>query len=553
MAANIFGRYVWLIEQFRRYGRLTYEEVNDLWHRSGLSYGDDDDLALRTFHNHRKAIFDIFEVEIACDIKGGYKYYIDHPEDLEKDNLRIWLIDSYTAMNQIQADRKLKGRIIFENVPSGHKWLNVITDAMRNNQVLTVTHQGFGKPEPWYFDIEPYYLKVVKRRWYVLARSPYYSNRNCQKNKEDGGDRPKDVFLVYALDRILDCKPTGSTFRMKEDFDIDEYYRGCCGIIHSKEEPIRVVLKAYNGGPDYLRTLPIHESQRELVELKEDEASYFELTVRPTFDLYQSLLAQADQIEVLEPADVWFIEHDLGDIPSDENNLLISTALQVKSDLQPHKLVMTSDIPLARGLGSSSSVIVAGIELANQLADLKLSDDDKLDIATKIEGHPDNVAPAIFGNLVVASYVDEHVNSIVTEFPECAFVAFIPSYELKTSESRGALPSDLSYKDAVAASSIANVAIAALFAGDLVKAGRAIQGDMFHERYRQKLVKEFATIKELSGQYGAYATYLSGAGPTVMTLTPKEQAEALKTAIDGLGLDGETFILSVDKGGVVVD
>ena len=75
----------------------------------------------------------------------------------------------------------------------------------------------------------------------------------------------------------------------------------------------------------------------------------------------------------------------LGDIPSDENNLLISTALQVKSDLQPHKLVMTSDIPLARGLGSSSSVIVAGIELANQLANLQLSDDDKLDIATKIE------------------------------------------------------------------------------------------------------------------------------------------------------------------------
>lgn len=150
------------------------------------------------------------------------------------------------------------------------------------------------------------------------------------------------------------------------------------------------------------------------------------------------------------------------------------------------------------------------------MANLQLSDDDKLDIATKIEGHPDNVAPAIFGNLVVASYVDEHVNSIVTDFPECAFVAFIPSYELKTSDSRGVLPSDLSYKEAVAASSIANVAIAALFAGDLVKAGHAIQGDMFHERYRQKLVKEFATIKELSGQYGAYATYLSGAGPTVM-------------------------------------
>ena len=138
----------------------------------------------------------------------------------------------------------------------------------------------------------------------MLARSPYYSNRNQQKNKADGGDRPEDVFLVYALDRILDCHPTGSTFFMKEDFDIDEYYRGCCGIIRTNEEPVRVVLKAYYGGPDYLRTLPIHESQRELVELKDDEAIYFELTVRPTFDFYQSLLAQADQIEVLEPASV---------------------------------------------------------------------------------------------------------------------------------------------------------------------------------------------------------------------------------------------------------
>lgn len=119
MAANIFGRYVWLIEQFRRYGRLTYEEINDHWHKSGLSYGDGDNLALRTFHNHRKAIFDIFEVEIVCDIKGGYKYYISNPEELESDNLRIWLIDSYTAMNQIQADRKLKGRIISRRFRQG--------------------------------------------------------------------------------------------------------------------------------------------------------------------------------------------------------------------------------------------------------------------------------------------------------------------------------------------------------------------------------------------------------------------------------------------------
>ena len=275
--------------------------------------------------------------------------------------------------------------------------------------------------------------------------------------------------------------------------------------------------------------------------------------IGPGFDSVGVALSKYLTIEVLEPSDSWFIQHDLGDIPSDETNLLITTALQVTRDLTPHKLVMTSDIPLARGLGSSSSVIVAGIELANQLAGLGLTAEEKLEIATRIEGHPDNVAPAIFGNLVVASYVDDAVNSIVTQFPDCAFVAFIPNYELKTSDSRGVLPSQLSYKEAVAASSIANVAIAALFAGDLVKAGQAIQGDLFHERHRQSLVKEFSTIKGLSSQFAAYATYLSGAGPTVMTLAPKEQAQALKAGIDALGLDGETFILQVDQAGVVVN
>lgn len=258
---------------------------------------------LFVLHNHRKAIFDIFDVDIACDIKGGYKYYIDNAEDLEKDNLRLWLIDSYTAMNQIQADSKLKGRILFENVPSGHKWLNIITEAMRNNQTLHITHHGFGKPEAWNFDIEPYYLKVVKRRWYVLARSPYYSERNRSKNEKDGGNRPEDIYMIYALDRIQDCQQTGETFTFNKNFDIEAYFRGCCGIIHSNDEPVKVVIKAYYNGADYLRTLPLHESQHEL-DIEDDEATYFELHVCETYDLYQSLLAQADQIEVVEPKSI---------------------------------------------------------------------------------------------------------------------------------------------------------------------------------------------------------------------------------------------------------
>ena len=276
--------------------------------------------------------------------------------------------------------------------------------------------------------------------------------------------------------------------------------------------------------------------------------------VGPGFDSVGIAVSKYLTIDVLEAQENWWIEHDLGEeIPSNEENLLLQTALQVASDLPPHRLKMTSEVPLARGLGSSSSVIVAGIELANQLGKLSLSDEDKLEIATKIEGHPDNVAPAIFGNLVVASYVDQQTNHLVLPFPECALVAFVPNYELKTSDSRNVLPSEWTYKEAVAASSIANVAIAALAKGDLRVAGKAIEADRFHERYRQQLVAEFPQVKEVAHQYGAYATYLSGAGPTIMTLLPVEHAEAFAKDLESKGLNGQVFSLKIDTTGVKVE
>ena len=276
--------------------------------------------------------------------------------------------------------------------------------------------------------------------------------------------------------------------------------------------------------------------------------------VGPGFDSVGIAVTRYLSIEVLEPADAWLIEHDLGaGIPTDEKNLLLSTALSIAPAIQPHHIKMTSEVPLARGLGSSSSVIVAGIELANQLANLQLSDAEKLRIATEIEGHPDNVAPAIFGNMVIASYIGEDVQYVTADFPSCDLVAFVPSYQLKTSDSRNVLPKEWSYKEAVAASSVANVAIAALFKGDLLTAGRSIESDHFHERYRQSLVKEFPQVKEIAHAHGAYATYLSGAGPTIMNLLAPEHTAAFVAALEKLGLDGQIFQLKIDTFGVRVE
>ena len=276
--------------------------------------------------------------------------------------------------------------------------------------------------------------------------------------------------------------------------------------------------------------------------------------VGPGFDSVGVAVTKYLEIQVCEEREEWMIEHQLGKwIPRDERNLLLKIALQIDPDLQPRRLKMVSDIPLARGLGSSSSVIVAGIELANQLGNLKLTDHDKLQLATKIEGHPDNVAPAIYGNLVIASSVEGQVSAVVAPFPECAFLAYIPNYELRTRDSRGVLPKKLSYKEAVAASSIANVAIAALLTGDMVKAGQAIENDLFHERYRQELVREFATIKKVAKRNGAYATYLSGAGPTVMVLADSDKMPKIKAELEKQPFKGKLHDLQVDTQGVRVE
>ena len=276
--------------------------------------------------------------------------------------------------------------------------------------------------------------------------------------------------------------------------------------------------------------------------------------IGPGFDSVGIAVSKYLTITVLETQAEWFIEHDLGDeVPSDAENLLIQTALEVASDLTPHHIVMTSDIPLARGLGSSSSVIVAGIELANQLADLNLSDDAKLQLATRFEGHPDNVAPAIFGGLVVAADLGDHVEAVVAQAAPVVFHAFIPNYELKTSDSRRVLPQELPYKEAVQASAIANLAVASLLEGDWRKAGQAIERDMLHERYRQRLVAEFERIKEIATDQGAYATYLSGAGPTVMSIVPTNQATQLQEAIELEGLNGSCHLLAIDQVGLRVE
>ena len=266
-------------------------------------------------------------------------------------------------------------------------------------------------------------------------------------------------------------------------------------------------------------------------------------------------------VTVVEASNEWKIEHSFGEaVPTNQENLIIETALAVCPALQPNHLVCESDIPMTRGLGSSSSAIVAGIELANQLGKLDLTPQQKVEWATKLEGHPDNVAPAILGGLVVATYDEEsqEVDYLHKEiYSDIQGIALIPDFELSTKASRQVLPSEFVYSQAVQASSRSNVLVAALWQEDWENVSRIVEKDLFHEPYRETLIPFLTPVRKLAKEKEAIGTYLSGAGPTVMVLSSKDKAlniaqylqEQLPSELGNYNIQ----VLTVDQVGVRVE
>lgn len=231
--------------------------------------------------------------------------------------------------------------------------------------------------------------------------------------------------------------------------------------------------------------------------------------------------------------DEWAFIHMGDNVPSDttvETHLIYTIAQQVATKydkpLHPCKVEMTSELPLARGLGSSAAAIVAGIELANILGDLQLSTQDKINLSSQIEGHPDNATASVLGGLTISSMDEDGiVDTIHIAQVDAAFVVFIPNVELKTAESRGVLPAQFNRGYAVRASANANMLAASLIAKDYERIGRYMEADLFHEPFRAQLIPNYKEIHEAAKAASAYGTALSGAGPTLISIVPLETAE----------------------------
>ena len=209
-------------------------------------------------------------------------------------------------------------------------------------------------------------------------------------------------------------------------------------------------------------------------------------------------------------------------IPTDKTNLVYKSASDLfkvcGKNLKGLKLEQTNNIPMARGLGSSSACIVAGLVGANTLLNNPLSTDDLVDIAAQIEGHPDNTAPALLGGIVTAVFDGKKVHWVKQEvYTKLKFVAIIPDFELKTDKARACIPKEISHKDAVYNLSRAALFSASLLTGKFENLRTAVH-DRLHQPYRMKLIPHCREVFDIAYNHGAYGVYISGAGPAVMAI-----------------------------------
>ena len=280
-AAGIFRQYIWLVETIHRARRITLNEINERWVKTEMSGGMPMHRSL--FSRHRKAIEEMFELCIECERRGSeYFYYIENKEVLENNDLQHWMLDLLSVGNLLMESTSLKSRILLENIPSGKQFLQPIIGAMKLSHKLILTYRKFDQQEASTLTVCPYAIKVFKQRWYLVAKN-----------------QKRSVPTIYALDRIVSLEKTDESFLLPADFDTEQFFNDCYGVLYTDDAPQRMVVRAYTPLPNYLRTLPLHHSQKELQST--DRYADFEYYLRPTFDFRQELLSQGEEIEILEP------------------------------------------------------------------------------------------------------------------------------------------------------------------------------------------------------------------------------------------------------------
>ena len=224
-------------------------------------------------------------------------------------------------------------------------------------------------------------------------------------------------------------------------------------------------------------------------------------------------------------------KHEI-EIPTDKNNLIYKTMVDFFAEtgnvMPPVRLIQEDYIPMVRGLGSSAACIVAGLLAANHLSGCHYSREELAQIAAKIEGHPDNSNPALFGGMVVGATDYNEMRHVRLDLPnDLVFAIMVPNFPVSTHDARRVLPSTYDRSDAVFNASRAALLVASIYSGNYENLSMAME-DSIHQPYRSQLIPDMERIFKAAKNHGALGAYLSGAGSTLMAVLTDKQAETFQ-------------------------
>lgn len=283
MVTELLNKYIWLVNTFVRAGErgLSLDEICRRWEsRFGSSY------SRRTFNNHRMNVEEIFGIRIDCN-RSTNRYFIDCSDDVSDENEEsAWLINTFTVNNMLSLGKeRLRGRVSVEDIPSGHRFLTVIMDAMTECRELRISYRKYTSTETGQYTIHPYAVKEAGRRWYLIGY--------CVE---------REGLRVYGLDRVQDIMETGRTFRMDKDFDVDEMFATSFGIYLPEGPGKTITFRTGMKDASYLRDLPMHKSQEEIAN--DGNSVTFSIFVCPDKAMIMEFCKFGSRIEVLSPESV---------------------------------------------------------------------------------------------------------------------------------------------------------------------------------------------------------------------------------------------------------
>lgn len=279
--ANNLSKYIWLLETINSKGRATFSTIQRAWETTPIN-DTKRTLPRRTFYFWKEDIKKIFHLNIECD-KTMNEYYIANSEDIASGSLTRWLLNTFAVTNLIFESKEFKDKILLEHMPSDTRFLATVMEAIRDGLKLNVTYQKFKDAVPYDFIMEPYCVKVFKQRWYMVGQS----------SKHPGEIR------VYALDRVHAMQVTKESYKIPFNFDGQLYFSGSYGVIAGENKPTNILIKVAAPAVPYIKTLPLHSSQKEIEH--NTEYSIFQFFVAPTYDFIQELRTYGADIEVLAP------------------------------------------------------------------------------------------------------------------------------------------------------------------------------------------------------------------------------------------------------------